>query len=99
MFVTPCRVGDLINRNGQPYAWPWNSTKSGRCMLNVCVFNAAQCVCTCGSSTHCVCVSVCVFVCLYVCVSVCLCVCVCYHCSGCYRSFQIQCKVIPPNLP
>jgi len=53
------------------YEWAtlyaWNHTKSGRCMLNVCVFNAVQCMCTCGSSTHCVCVSVCLCICVCVC--------------------------------
>jgi len=84
----------------------------GACSM-LCVFNAVQCECTCGSSTHCVCVCVCVCLCVRVsvcscvrvsvcscvCVFVCVCVCVCYRCSGCYRSFQIQSKVIPSKPP
>ena len=63
------------------------------------VLNAVQCVCTCGSSTHCVCVSVCVFVCLYVCVSVCLCVCVSVTTvAGATGPFKSSVRSFPPNL-
>ena len=76
--------------NGKPYAW--NSTKSGRCMFNVCVFNAVQCMCTCGSSTHC-------GVCLYVCVSVCVCVCVSVTAlAGATGPFKSKVSSFPPNM-
>ena len=67
MSFTPCRVADLANMNGQPYAW--NSTKSGRCMFNVCVCSMLFNACVYVVLLLIVCV------CLYVCVSVCLCVC------------------------
>ena len=76
--------------NGQPYAW--NSTKSGRCMFNVCVFNAVQCMCTCGSSTHCVCVSMFVYLCVCVCVSVTALV-------GATGPFKSKVSSFLPNLP
>jgi len=94
MFVTPCRVGDLI--------WMGNlmlgtvQRVGGACSM-LCVFN----VCVHVVLVLIVCVRVCVCLCSCVCVfvCVCVCVCVCYCCSGCYRSFQIQCKVIPSKPP
>ena len=68
---------------------------SGRCVFNVCAFNAVHClcihvvlvlnVCVCLCVCVCVCLCVCVCVCLCdcVCVSVCLCVCVCVFVCVC----------------
>ena len=74
MFVTPCRVGDLISI-GNLILGTWEV------YVQCCVCSMLFNVCV-----HVVVVLI-VYVCLYVCVCVfvclCLCVCVCYRCSGC----------------
>ena len=89
-YICHSLSGGRLNMNGQPYAW--NSTKSGRCMFNVCVFNAVQCMCTCGSSTHCVCVSMFVYLCVCVCVPVTALV-------GAKGPFKSKVNSFLPNLP
>ena len=83
MFVTPCRVGDLIRMGNLMLGTV--QRVGGVCSM-LCVFNAVQCVCTCGSSTHCVCVSVCL------CVSV-------TAVAGATGPFKSSVRSFPPNLP
>ena len=96
MFVTPCRVGDLIRMGNLMLGTV--QRVGGVCSM-LCVYNAVQCVCTCGSSTHCV--SVCLCVCVSVCVCLCVCVGVCVSVTavaGATGPFKSSVRSFPPNL-